>query len=203
MFRLREIWEESCGPGPARRFNFRLRADRSSLWGRIPSTVWSSLRHSCWCPKQSKDPSQSKSRAKTVPKLSTTDTEQARSRDGLLIGANGRSLLVLIKSSDFQLVILGLPLMGAMFGLCLGGPVGLLAGVTRSSQTCFCFVSPRNSVIPHCRWNLAVLQQLVAPSLVTPVQVLSGNRGSSAPTSTSTTSVNPTSMFSAPKKRLS
>lgn len=140
MFRLREIWEESCGPGPARRFNFRLRADRSSLWGRIPSTVWSSLRHSCWCPKQSKDPSQSKSRAKTVPKLSTTDTEQARSRDGLLIGANGRSLLVLIKSSDFQLVILGLPLMGAMFGLCLGGPVGLLAGVTRTSQTCV-FVS--------------------------------------------------------------
>ena len=39
-----------------------------------------------------------------------------------------------MKSSDFQLVISGLPLMGAMFGLCLGGPVGLLAGVKSLSN---------------------------------------------------------------------
>ena len=37
--------------------------------------------------------------------------------------------LYLIKFSGFQFAISGLPLMGAMFGLCLGGPVGLLAGV--------------------------------------------------------------------------
>ena len=39
-----------------------------------------------------------------------------------------------MKSTGFQFVISGLPLMGAMFGLCLGGPVGLLAGVKSLSN---------------------------------------------------------------------
>ena len=39
-----------------------------------------------------------------------------------------------MKFSGFQFVISGLPLMGAMFGLCLGGPVGLLAGVKSLSN---------------------------------------------------------------------
>ena len=39
-----------------------------------------------------------------------------------------------MKSPGLQFVISGLPLMGAMFGLCLGGPVGLLAGVKSLSN---------------------------------------------------------------------
>ena len=44
-----------------------------------------------------------------------------------------------MNSSDIQLIISGIPLMGAMFGLCLGGPVGLLAGVKNLSNVVLLF----------------------------------------------------------------